>query len=273
MAELDALHARIAALEAELLRQQLRHRLTLQASLEGYHLVGGDGRILECNDSFAKILGYTAEELRGMYVRQIDVRPREQLSELTRQMLRDGAARFETRHRHRDGHEIDVEVSIHRFDLEGEPCFVAFSHSIADRLAAEAERAAMQAELITAQAATIRELSAPLIPVEDGVLVVPLIGRLDHSRAQELLAVLLAGVADRRARAVIVDVTGMPGLDQPAAAALMQVARAVRLLGAHVVVTGIRPAVAATLVSLGVDTEGLTTLGSLQSGLRHVLRR
>ena len=105
------------------------------------------------------------------------------------------------------------------------------------------------------------------------MLVVPLIGRLDQARAAELLEVLLTGVAERRARAVLLDVTGMPDLDEPAAAALVQVARAVRLLGARVVVTGIRPQVAAALVSLGIDTHGLTTLGSLQSGLRHVLRR
>ena len=61
--------------------------------------------------------------------------------------------------------------------------------------------------------------------------------------------------------------------DEPAAAALVKVVRAVRLLGAAVVITGIRPEVAAALVGLGIDTHDLTTLGSLQSGLRHVLRR
>mgnify|MGYP001177794182 CR=1 FL=1 len=273
MTEIDILRERVAALEAEQRRQALRHRLILQASLEGYHLVAGDGRILECNDSFANMLGYTCEELRGMFVREIDTRPREQLSDITQQILHHRAARFETRHRHRDGREIDVEVSIHRFDLDGEPCFVGFSHSIAERLAAEAERAAMQAERIAAQAATIRELSAPLIPVEDGVLVVPLIGRLDQGRASDLLEVLLAGVAERRARAVILDVTGTPGLDAAAAAALVKVVRAVRLLGAAVVITGIRPDVASALVGLGIDTHDLITLGSLQSGLRHVQRR
>lgn len=273
MTEVDVLRERVAALAAELQRQAQRHHLILQASLEGYHLVGSDGRIIDCNDSFAAILGYAPAELRGMFVRQIDNRPREQLSAITHELLRDGAARFTSRHIHRDGHPIDVEVSIHRIELDGETCFVGFSHSIVERLAAEAERAEMQAALIAAQAATIRELSAPLIPVEDGVLVVPLIGRLDQARAAELLEVLLTGVAERRARAVLLDVTGMPDLDEPAAAALVQVARAVRLLGARVVVTGIRPQVAAALVSLGIDTHGLTTLGSLQSGLRHVLRR
>ena len=273
MTEVDELRARVATLTAELERQALRHRLTLQASLEGYHLVGGNGQILDCNDSFATMLGYTRDRLRGMFVREIDTRPRDQLNAITGQLLRDGAARFTGRHRHRDGHELDVEVSVHRIDLDGEPCFVCFSHSIAERLAAEAERAAMQADLIAAQAATIRELSAPLLPVDDGVLVVPLIGRLDHARAHVLLEVLLAGVAERRARAVILDVTGMPEVDEPAAAALVQVARAVRLLGATILVTGVRPQVAAALIDLGVDTHGLTTLSSLQSGLRHVLRR
>ena len=78
MTEIDILRERVAALEAEQRRQALRHRLILQASLEGYHLVAGDGRILECNDSFANMLGYTCEELRGMFVREIDTRPREQ---------------------------------------------------------------------------------------------------------------------------------------------------------------------------------------------------
>ncbi len=125
---------------------------------------------------------------------------------------------------------------------------------------------------MSAQALALAELSTPLIPVSDAVVAMPLIGALDTRRTQRALDVLLAGVMERRARVAIVDITGVPVVDTQVANALLRAAQAVRLLGAMVVVTGIRPEVAQTLVGLGVSFDSIVTRSSLQSGIVYAFQ-
>jgi rsbT co-antagonist protein RsbR len=122
------------------------------------------------------------------------------------------------------------------------------------------------AELQTSRA-TIRELSAPVIPVLPGVLVMPLVGALDEQRADEFAQNLLDGVSRQRAHTVILDVTGVPLVDTHVARTLVQAANAIRLLGARTLLVGIRPEVAQTLVSLGVDLSDIPTYADLQGAI------
>jgi rsbT co-antagonist protein RsbR len=133
----------------------------------------------------------------------------------------------------------------------------------------EAERAQLQEEIIRAQAAALAELSTPLIPINEQVMVMPLVGSMDSRRAQQVLDTLLNGIATSRVSSVILDITGVPVVDTQVANALLRAAQAVKLLGARVVLTGIRPEVAQTLVSLGTDLSGITTRSSLQSGIAY----
>lgn len=124
-------------------------------------------------------------------------------------------------------------------------------------------------ETIQAQAAALVELSTPLIPLSEHVVVMPLIGAIDSQRAQQATETLLHGIATRRARIAILDITGVPVVDTQVANALVQAAKAVRLLGAQVVLTGIRAEVAQTLVALGTDLSGVVTCSNLQSGIAY----
>ncbi|WP_437969345.1 STAS domain-containing protein [Sorangium sp. So ce260] len=117
------------------------------------------------------------------------------------------------------------------------------------------------------QAKTLLELSAPIVPISQGVLVLPLVGALDSARAEQMMENLLAKVVERQARVAIIDVTGVPHIDTSSANALLQVARAVRLLGAQVVLTGIRPEVSQAIVGLNIDLTGIVTRRDLQSGI------
>lgn len=139
--------------------------------------------------------------------------------------------------------------------------------------AAESEREALQHELIEAQQAALRELGTPLIPVAEGIVVMPLIGAIDSNRAQQILESLLEGVGSQRANLAIIDITGVKVVDTQVAGALLRAAQAARLLGAEVVLTGISPEVAQTLVQIGADMSALTTRGSLQSGIAYALNR
>jgi len=140
---------------------------------------------------------------------------------------------------------------------------------ITDRKQAEEamRQSQIQQEIIQAQQATLEELSTPFIPISDTVMVMPLIGSMDSRRAQQVLDTLLHGVAAARAEIAIIDITGVSIVDTQVANALIRAAQAVKLLGAHVMLTGIRPEVAQTLVGLGVDLSTMITRGTLQSGI------
>jgi PAS domain S-box-containing protein len=150
---------------------------------------------------------------------------------------------------------------------------VGRGQDITERKRAEFERERLQEELIQVQAVTLQELSTPLIPISDTVLVMPLIGRIDSRRAGQILETLLTGVQQQQADLAIIDITGVNLVDTQVAQALIQAAQAVKLLGARVVLTGLRPEVAQTLVSLGIDLSDIVTRGTLQSGIAYGLRQ
>lgn len=114
---------------------------------------------------------------------------------------------------------------------------------------------------------TVRELSAPVLPVLPGVLVMPLIGAVDSTRAGVMAEQALRAVTERRMRYLVLDVTGVPIIDTQVAALLLRTAEAVRLLGARVVLVGIRPEVAQTLVTLQIDLGSIDVAGDLQQAL------
>ncbi|HEX6288883.1 MAG TPA: STAS domain-containing protein [Herpetosiphonaceae bacterium] len=124
-----------------------------------------------------------------------------------------------------------------------------------------------QQRIIQMQQAALAELSTPLIPISDTVLVMPLIGAVDTQRAAQILEALLEGVSERRPKVVIIDITGVAAVDTQVASSLIQAAQAVRLLGSRAVLTGIRPDVAQTLVSLGVQLTGIRSFSTLQDGV------
>jgi anti-anti-sigma factor len=119
---------------------------------------------------------------------------------------------------------------------------------------------------------TVRDLSSPVLPVHDGVLVMPLIGVIDSERAAILTQSLLHAIEQHRARTVLIDVTGVPLVDTQVAAVLLQAAAATKLLGAQPVLVGIRPELAQTIVGLGVDLRSIVTHGTLQDGIGYALR-
>lgn len=146
------------------------------------------------------------------------------------------------------------------------------STEITERRRADKERAALQQQVIEVQRAALRELSTPLIPLFAGVLAMPLIGTIDAGRAEQILHTLLDGVSAQQTRVAILDITGVRVVDAQVASALLNAARAVRLLGAEVILTGIRAEVAQTLVHIGADLSDLTTRSTLQSGIAYALK-
>ncbi|MDP2344720.1 MAG: STAS domain-containing protein [Deltaproteobacteria bacterium] len=126
---------------------------------------------------------------------------------------------------------------------------------------------------IQQQQQAIQELSTPVLQVRDRLLLLPIIGVLDTHRARMLTEQLLRAIRSHRARVVVMDITGVAAVDSKVANHLLQTVEAARLMGARVVVTGLSPEVATTLVTLGVDLSRLDTVADLQGGLEDAERR
>jgi rsbT co-antagonist protein RsbR len=131
----------------------------------------------------------------------------------------------------------------------------------------------VQEEKIRAQQLALEELSTPMIPITEQVVVMPLIGAVDSRRAQQVMDTLLYGVANTRAETAIIDITGVSVVDTQVANALVRAAVSVQLLGARVMITGIRPEVAQTLVGLGVDLRGISAYSTLSSAIAAAMAR
>ena len=114
---------------------------------------------------------------------------------------------------------------------------------------------------------TIRELGCPIIPLLPGVLLVPLIGAIDSQRAQQIIGGVLEAISEQRAHTVFLDVTGVPIVDTQVASSLIQTAQAAMLLGARVVMVGIRPEIAQSIVGLGIDFRHLKMYSDLASAI------
>ncbi|MRG95427.1 STAS domain-containing protein [Polyangium spumosum] len=122
-------------------------------------------------------------------------------------------------------------------------------------------------DLIARQEEAIRALSTPIIEVWDGVITLPLMGVIDSQRAAETMTRLLDAIVHKNARHALIDLTGVEVIDTSTADHILRLVRAAELLGAQCVITGIRPAVAQTMVSIGIDLSKLVTLASLRDGL------
>lgn len=129
-----------------------------------------------------------------------------------------------------------------------------------------------QQETQAAMEHLVRQLQTPILELWDDVLALPVIGMVDSRRSAEMMETLLQEIVVRRSKYVILDVTGVEIVDTRTADHFVKVMKSAELLGTRCVMTGIRPAVAQTLVELGVDLSSIRTLRNLQEGLRYCLR-
>jgi len=133
--------------------------------------------------------------------------------------------------------------------------------------------AAAREEIIADQAEAMLELSTPVIRLWEGVIAVPLVGTLDSARTQLVMEKLLETLVATGADHAVLDITGVPTVDTEVAQHLLKTASAARLLGAECIVSGIRPQVAQTIVSLGIEFGDIATKATLADALAHALSR
>ena len=147
-----------------------------------------------------------------------------------------------------------------------EPAANRIANTVAVGFVQERER------IIREQQEAIRELSTPVLQVRERLLILPIIGVIDPQRARQLTEQLLRGIRTNRAKVVVIDITGVAAMDSQIANHLVQTVEASRLLGATVIVTGLSPEIAQTLVNIGVDLGKMNTVGDLQGGIEGAER-
>jgi rsbT co-antagonist protein RsbR len=147
-----------------------------------------------------------------------------------------------------------------------EPAANRIANTVAVGFVEERER------VIRQQQEAIRELSTPVLQVRERLLILPIIGVIDPQRARQLTEQLLRGIRTNRAKVVVIDITGVAAMDATVANHLVQTVEASRLLGATVIVTGLSPEIAQTLVKIGVDLSKMNTVGDLQGGIEQAER-
>ncbi|CEI82530.1 modulator protein RsbR [Oceanobacillus oncorhynchi subsp. incaldanensis] len=125
--------------------------------------------------------------------------------------------------------------------------------------------------ILSLQRVALQELSAPLIPVMEGITVMPLIGTIDTDRAKLIMENLLEGAIKHNSEVVLIDITGVPVVDTMVAHHIIQAAEAVRLIGSTCILVGIRPEIAQTIINIGIDLSKFPTRSSLKKGFTRAL--
>ena len=216
-----------------------------------------DGRILEVNESFCKLTGYRAKELIGQSALALGIWAQpEELARIVSEVsaghpVRDqGGGVLMTK----AGQRRTVQLSADKIEFGGNSCLFATILDVTESRRLQA---------------AIAELSTPVLQAQEGLLVVPLIGPVDAARVTQLRNQLLSNIHAQRAKAVVIDLTGVPKIDSESADDLMRTVEAVRLLGASVIFAGVSLGIADALVRIGAKLSAVKTTADLQNGLEE----
>jgi rsbT co-antagonist protein RsbR len=229
------------------------------------------GKITYLNPAGLAMVGRTKEELPTLGMSNIhtpEVTKKIQ-EEYLPVVMQKGAHTWEAEMLRPDGTIIPVSEKVtFIMGQDGKPeGMVATVRDITASKRAAEEALRLQEQVIEAQRHALQELSTPIIPVLDRIIVMPLIGSIDSLRAKDITRALLAGISQYRAKIVIVDITGVPLVDSGVADHLNKTIQAARLKGAQTIITGMSDAVAEAIIDLGIDWSGIQTLSDLQTGL------
>ena len=232
-------------------------------------LLDKEGKVLTWNSAAQRLKGWDAEEIVGQHFSRFyppeDIQKGKTEREL-KEATENGRFEDEGWRVRKDGTRFWANVVITALrDKKGQ--LQGFGKITRDMTQVRSNE-----ETLRRQTQEILEMATvPVVQVWEGILLVPIIGTLDSQRTQHLMERLLHRVTETSSPVAILDITGVPTIDSQTAQHLIETVSAVRLLGAEVILTGVRPMIAQTLVHLGIDLANVITRSSLSSGLRMAL--
>ena len=227
------------------------------------------GHVASWSAAAERLKGYRAGEIVGKHFSAFYTREDIAAGKCERELemaARDGRFEDEGWRVRKDGSRFwaSVVITALRDDKGNLKGFGKVTRDLSERKHAE--------EKLKQQSRDIMEMATvPVVQVWEGILLVPLIGMLDSARTQQLMERLLQRLTETSSAVAVVDITGVPTIDTQTAQHLIETIKAVRYIGAEVVLTGVRPAIAQTLVHLGVDLSSAATRSNLAAGLRVAL--
>lgn len=275
--EISRLQQHIATLEDEL--ATLKHDLSIFHDMitqtpTGMFVKSVEGRYLIVNPLTALFLERTPEELVGHTDEEIfPGKTVERWRQNDAPVTKEGkSVQVEAVVHHEDGLHTYLTTRYPIYNAAGEIYAIGgVSIDITQRNQTQAARAVWQLQINDALQQALRELSTPILPLTNDIIVMPLIGTIDDIRAQQIMDTLLDGIAKHQATIAIIDITGVQAVDAQIARVLLQATLAVSLLGAQVILTGVQPQAAMTLAGLGENLEGIITRSTLKDGIAYAL--
>ncbi|MDI3282427.1 AAA family ATPase [Polyangium sp. 15x6] len=246
-------------------------RLVETASVVPWEAHAETARFTYVGPKVAKMLGYPQDAWLAPDFLSKHVHPEDRESTLMHFFAVEGEDDFDFRMMASDGRTVWLHNVFSSRAIDGGEVLGGFLFDVTERKEAEATLRE-KLRIIEEQQAAIRSLSTPIIEVWEGVLTVPVLGSVDEKRAAEMMNVMLEAVTRTACQYMIIDLTGVDTVDTATADYIMRIVRAVQLLGAQAIVVGIRPEVAQTIVSMGVDLSSIATLSTLRAALLQCMQ-
>lgn len=243
-----------------------------------------DGTILDANPRFLDIVGYRLEELKGQHHRLLvdpDYAQSADYRTFWETLRRGEFLAGEFCRLGKQGQEVWIQGSYNPvLDLNGKPSkIVKFAtditaqveqHRQLKRAMVEAEEAARVREELHK---SLQEMSTPVTPIWDGILLLPLVGIIDSMRTADVMNKSLTKIAETRARVFVLDIAGVATVDTGVANQLIKITKATQFMGCEAIISGVSPAIARTMVELGVSVGDVRTTATLRDAFEIALKR
>jgi len=223
-----------------------------------------DGTVITANENFLSIFGYGLDEIVGKHHRIFCDPGYAESPEYAQFWQKLGRGEYhadEFKRISKDGAEVWLQASYNPIlDMEGRPLkVVKFASDITDE--------------IRKRSLAMLEMSTPVTKIWDGVLFAPIVGIVDSKRSVDIMNKALSSIADSRANTLLLDIGGVAVVDTAVANHLIKIAKAAVLMGCKTVISGISPAIAQTIVELGIDLGSIQTTSTIESALRDSITR
>lgn len=251
-------------------KADIQFRAVIETVIDGVIVIDERGMIEIFNPAAERLFGYREDEVIGCNVMMLMPKSyAEKHDGYIDRYLDTGEAKIigtgrELVAQRKNGMTFPMELSVSEMSIGERSKFVGIIRDISERKDAEKQ--------IEDQRRSLLELSTPVIKLWEGIVLLPLVGVIDTYRAKKMTEVLLESISQDEARVAIIDITGVAVMDTSVGQHMLKAVTAASMLGSHVILTGIRPETAQTLVKLGIDLSGIRTLGSLRTGLTEAFK-
>jgi len=244
----------------------------LGESVEGYRYIfefapialgitDGEGNVLAVNRAHVQMTGYDFEDWRNNSIAVLYKDPDER-NRLLKSVYEKGRVRdWEAMFKRKNGTEFTALMNMEQIEIAGKKVLLTAMRDITDLKRTQ--------QKLGERDEAIRKLSNPIVEVAQGLILMPLIGILDSARARQITESVLEHIARGKDDFVVMDISGIAAIDTMTASYLVQTVQAVRLMGSDIVITGVRPDVAATLIAFGGDLSSIVTRATLRDGLEY----